>query len=241
MRKWCIAHGFVIMLVLVFGPAATLGDPIFPLGQDRGIEAEATMSSGEQTDSDYASDFATGFELFNSSVAATAGLGDPNDPVTASSTVAQMSQILAASILGTGTVGTGADPNTPGYFPYAWGNSYFDVSFEITTELTYSLVGQLDVLITGSGVGFAGIMFSGPGGSIFELEIEDGSEPFDVSGLLAPGEYSLAAYSEASVDADGATASGQFDFNLTLIPEPTSLALIVCLGLLGARRHAGRT
>jgi hypothetical protein len=121
-------------------------------------------------------------------------------------------------------------------------NSLFDAFFEITTDHSYSLTGQLDALADG---GHAEARFHVDGPTPLDFD-SLGGPPVSLlsSGVLLAGSYHLtvsAVMDNGGVSqpdaAMGGSSSFGFEFQLTertpSVPEPTSLALLLASGMAG--------
>jgi hypothetical protein len=120
-------------------------------------------------------------------------------------------------------------------------NSLFDAFFDITTDHTYSLAGQLDALADG---GRAEARFHLDGPTPLDFDSVDGLVSLGSSGVLLAGPYHLtvsAAMDNGGVSqpdaAMGGSSSFVFEFQLTerapSVPEPTSLALLLASAMAG--------
>ena len=106
-----------------------------------------------------------------------------------------------------------------------------DVTFNITSGHTYSLTGGL--LSDALGLGSVSLGFNGDTANAL-----DGS--FSFSGYLAPGEYTLLIDALAYIDsATSATASFDYDLQLTAVPVPAAVWLFGSglIGLVGFARR----
>jgi hypothetical protein len=120
-------------------------------------------------------------------------------------------------------------------------NSLFDAFFEITTDHSYSLTGQLDALVDG---GRAEARFRLDGPTSLDFDSVGGPLSLLSSGVLLAGSYHLAV--SAVMDnggvsqpdaAMGGSSSFGFEFQLTertpSVPEPACLALLLAAGIAG--------
>lgn len=215
--------------------AAIAGQSLTPVDQARTVSAEAVIVT-EDIFQDSQSDAATDFGPFNSSVTATAQTGP--QPPRASATASQQSQINSDSLIGAGSATAQADAGFTINMS-AHGSSEFSVAFSIAAQTEYLLTGLLDA---DSGPGStipptASATLSGPGGDLYVNSISSGSSPLFSAGILDPGQYELSVFASAAVEESGHETSAAFDFNFSLIPEPSSLAGLALVGIVGLRRR----
>jgi hypothetical protein len=120
-------------------------------------------------------------------------------------------------------------------------NSLFDTFFDITTDLSYSLAGQLDALVDG---GRAEARFQLDGPTPLDFDTVGGLVSLLSSGVLLAGSYHLtvsAVMDNGGVSqpdaAMGGSSSFGFEFQLTegtpSVPEPAALALLFAAGIAG--------
>jgi hypothetical protein len=120
-------------------------------------------------------------------------------------------------------------------------NSLFDALFELTTDHSYSLAGQLDALVDG---GRAEARFHLDGPTSLDFDSVGGPVSLVSSGVLLAGSYHLvvsAVMDNGGVPqadaAMGGSSSFGFEFQLAertpSVPEPTSLALLLASGIAG--------
>jgi hypothetical protein len=141
----------------------------------------------------------------------------------------------------------------------ASGSSSYDVTFEVPTAEVVVLTGSINASQEEPSVGFnesdsASVGLSGDGSAIYGNALNntffqggDASEPISYTGVLSPGvSYELILNAQASGSANGeapfnvsAGGNAGYDFSLTVVPEPTTLALFFGAMPLVLRR-AGR-
>jgi hypothetical protein len=126
--------------------------------------------------------------------------------------------------------------------------SFFEVFFDLTSNHSYILNGQLLANVDG-GRGLAFFELSGPSG-LFFFARDFGSTPLSQSGTLGAGSYHLTVFSLMdrgetfeSGSFMGGSSSYQFSLNLQEqggpgVPEPGTLALLVMgLAIAGIRKR----
>lgn len=135
---------------------------------------------------------------------------------------------------------TGYSSSTLGYFD---AKSQFTYTFDVTSPETYSLSGLLTVATIiapsfRSPYHNGTISLTGPGAAI-NLHPSADSTPFNFSGTLTPGTYTL--YLE-TYSRDSAHVGGTVDLsaNLVLAPEPSTLLTLAAAPLFTLRRHRRR-
>lgn len=179
-------------------------------------------------------------------------------------TAQQSSEITATAIEGSGSHGAVSTYSTSGGFPVVLHSETHDTEtrlaaeFEVAEGTPYQLTGS----VTTSGGLFssssARITLLGPGGPLGEVEVVSdpncadpetcgtvGPQPIALSGLLAPGTYTLEAVASGTAEGlhstSGSYGSGQggsFDVQLALAPGvpsvPAWARLVLALALAGS-------
>lgn len=173
------------------------------------------------------SDGLTGPGLYDSSVS------------TGVSSVANASQTSQASQSGASVTLLADAPLQGTEFGFNRAESTFEYVFGIASPVSYSLSGMIDVDPTGDfdpSAEFGEVSLSGPGvNDLFrqdESNATGSAQPFDFSGTLSPGTYTLSMMAYAG-DSPAANAGSTVSVNGTLvaIPEP-STAVLAVIGLL---------
>ncbi|MCW9014297.1 MAG: VPLPA-CTERM sorting domain-containing protein [Gammaproteobacteria bacterium] len=121
-------------------------------------------------------------------------------------------------IYGTGfAVAEISDPDNSLSFIQMSGQSLVDITFVLDTDHTYSLTGNL--FTDSLGLGSASVNFNGHTSTALD-------DPFSFNGYLAAGTYNLSIDALAYIDsASRATASFDYDLQLTAVPVPAAVWL----------------
>jgi len=142
----------------------------------------------------------------------------------------------------------GADPNGDIFnLPSSYASSSFTVDFTLTTAETFNINGWVNPYRDDSGVSgdvSITILNMGGGGSptqVIASASDDAYLPFDVTNSLLPGDYRLEVSTVVSAQAVFIdyyiTGGADANFNMTITPEPTSLALLALGGCVCLRRR----
>ncbi len=127
----------------------------------------------------------------------------------------------------------------------AFGQSSFEVNFEVDSPMTLIATGSIEV--TDSGAGFSGLaelilLDLTPGPATIIAQTTDGAMVFDEEVALNPGiPYALSMLVRSSANrsfAQGSTA-GDSDivFDLAIVPEPSTASCLITLGAMGLWRR----
>jgi hypothetical protein len=142
-------------------------------------------------DEHWASASAQGTKPFSETVSALANIGSASGTATAS----QTSSLSPSTFDAEGTGLTDAETCLcPGFIVLCEANSTFDVIFRLSGACGYSLFGSIAAASQGFpsfNVATSTLTFEGPGGEIFSHEVTDQDLPFQLSGVLQAGDYSL--------------------------------------------------
>lgn len=227
---------FLGVFISLVAASVAWGDAVNPISEARQIQVDAKIFEGENSNVQYDEAVAGSFGPFNETRSVTATFGPPENPLGTHATAWQDSNILANTVFGSGQASTNADPNTP-YAIDGTAFSTFDLQFSVPDSMSYTLSGLLDAA-TVDGAASVTFTLSDIGGPIAQYSTTDGPVPFDLAGTLDAGDYSIVVIASAAVNAPGQTASGSWQFDLDLVPEPSSLVLLLggALTLLRRRR-----
>ncbi len=227
----------------VFSADVTRAALITPTSQSRTVSISATSTYFDDTplgctESDTAFDASPAFAPFNSSVSANALCSFP-----ALANASQTSIVLDDRIIGVGAVDTrGHSSVYREGLPSA--SSSVSVGFQISETVDYSFQGQLTTESALHLLGAGGVIqLAGPNEQdVFFLSIDPLTESSATKSLVAkgtlfPGEYVLQVNAAGLVpgaggvlDVAGETSRASFDFDFSVIPEPTS-GLLLAFGL----------
>ena len=221
----CARRLWTLALVLVaWVPLLASAATIVPVSQTRSVSAFADGNPGAPASSSFA---ASDFAPFNRTAAATS-YQNPSDTFgpriealinqTSSITDTRIrlnsfsGYLFTISLGGTGSV-----------------QSVFDVIFDLTLPVTYTFLSSLTT-----------------NGGTFQRVLMDSNDVVipGFTGTLAPGRYRIIAqFDRSSLGSSAASGDGGFngfvDFNVTVIPEPGTAALLALgLGALAAKRRA---
>lgn len=207
--------GFLSTLVvswLFVSPAS--GSELVPVSQDRWVSVHAFAQDFMGSDEDSASLAAPDFGLFQADTTVTATITF----ATAFGQGSQTSEILSASMTATGDMSASGDGFDYDASFVADGGSHFEVTFDVTEPLSFTLSGE----ISASGVlSTTTVALDGPSGSIVAISAANQTTPILETGMLVPGTHTLV------VDADGTgfgdffsffPASGSYDVLFTVTP-----------------------
>ena len=217
--------------VIVFGPSIISAALISPTSQSRSVSANAWGNYFEPgpdiecSDSNHASNSAQGFVPFMSSVSASENCWGETGTAT------QTSSILETRITGRGSAEATADSQLLGVGA-AVAHSTISIVFLASEHVPYRFDGHVIAEVEPEPLFHAFVRLAGPDDSeVLFLESIDGMRSLTTSGTLPAGEYTLEAAAVApalgGMYYDGAAS---FDFEFTVVPEPTTLAL-AALGL----------
>jgi hypothetical protein len=209
---------YSLIAVLISVPVQ--GD-IIPISQTRTLDTGASVSSpgGGSSDSDQAE--AMDFGPFVRSIQSSAFGG-----ASASGSASQNSSITVSGFSAIGSAGAGASGGNDFAQPGGSGRSTFILEFDLTAPGTVS--GTFGRQTSGFAFASSGMSISGVG-SFF-------SSPVSVD--LPAGNYTITIEASASAGSmNFETASASASFNIQLVPEPSTLLLVVgAVGLLRLRR-----
>lgn len=213
------------------------------------VDARATGESSFQARSDRLSS-AGDFAPFDETLAALATA----DLSIASATAQQFSSISASSFVAQGFASASAHGLSDEADADA--SSRYEVTFEIADDMLFSMHGSVRYTEESgnpSGSSFVELQrtgfFSG-GGFLIRITAGDTvpAQPFNLSGLLVPGQYTLIASTSVDATSFGSTdleaANGAFDVNLRLtgVPLPPAMwlmgAAMLSLGGFARRRRS---
>jgi hypothetical protein len=134
----------------------------------------------------------------------------------------QNSSLGANEISGSGLISAHAFENPQiSYGQGAAASSSFEVTFSLASATDFNLSGAVDFSPGGS---FSVLLNSANHGNIFTGI--SANSPFSVSGTLLPDTYTLLAYAQTAGPAENA-CNGQYNFDLQMVPEPSSAALVI--------------
>jgi hypothetical protein len=237
--RWRLVMVGVAMLWVTLCTAPRSWGQFVLTGQTRSMFAE-----GDDPMSQSDTNMATG--TYNKTAFDTGGFPLHGATYTGTGSASQNSDIETTGFSGTGSasasvsqVGVG---NPPALFCRADASSGYTADFSVTAPTSVLLTGELD----GTGtVGNALITLTGPGVSFSQNKTGTFTDPFTDSVTLAAGSYELKALlgdhytnvgSLTSSFSDSATTN--FNFSLTAVPEPTSVGMIglAAASLLARRR-----
>ncbi len=210
------ATAAALMTLIAAGPAQA--GSIIPLDQQR---STGTFVNADQCSVEFFSDgeVAPDFGPFDSFVSTEHSC----DSGAGLASAAQESAIDEAALTGVGFACSEAHGPVLGVV-HAFGNSTFDVTFELESECAFALDGLLSARASDDPlfvlVG-ATISLEGPEGDVFDHVVEPGkggkrnSLELDEAGVLAPGVYRLRATADTVVKAEvppSVCADASFDF-----------------------------
>ncbi len=213
--------------LLVCGSAAA--GPITPLDQARSVDGYVLIChcQGENDDGEAAK----GFDPFDGSAEAFLGC----DLAMAVGSASQQSEITEDALVAAGRADSEAAAVAVDTI-LAFGNSTYEVTFEIDADVEFSLTGEISAGAFDDPEVLAGtrIRFTGPGGkTIFEHEIVPGpggerrSLVLEDTGVLGPGEYNFRATADTVIDNEvppNRVAEASFDFTFAVsAPCPADL------------------
>lgn len=243
------------LALLVLATAATEAALVSPSAQKRTLATFAEASSDTIAPAiDNDADASADFNPYLGDIESNASVGSPA-PADAHGRATQSSSILPTMIDCSGT--TEASILTQFVFvPEGTRQSYADATADSTCEVNFTVDEmsdwQLSGLLTSNFSGStAGVMLRIDGGAtLFSTEADFDnnldSVPFDVTQTLLPGNVYVLTLSSSSVaSGDGGEFEEEFTVNtggayngqLSLVPEPTTLALLVLLLPFHARRR----
>lgn len=220
--------GFLGALALA-GAASAVGDEMVPMFQDRTLNTGAliTVESVAQ-DSDSDTSGAIGFAPYSALIQSNALFGVQ----TASGTASQNSSFSATTISAIGSAAAATDAGLAS--THGEGSSYFFYTFEVTTPVSFELVGNLFGSHASADASFE-LYADDPNSPLLTQHVNASSLPLSLTGVLNPGTYNILALASATAD-EGSGATASFDFTLT-VPEPTTLVLVAAGMLLTSRRR----
>jgi hypothetical protein len=229
------SQSLVVLLTVCSVTSIASADLIVPTAQSRYVLASTTIShdDGTWTTVDDRQD-AVGFDVpFDGDVHASQSDIDAY--------AHQLASIAGDAIDCSGSVSGGV--------PEAWFNgsasatSDHSVTFEVSESLDYRLHGYInpDRYDNLYGIAECQVSFQGPSAGFSMTQTlrnpddEMGYWYFDMEGQLAPGVYTLSVSAEASAGASGGLF-GMYAAHLSVVPEPSAVALAGLLTLLARRR-----
>ena len=189
-------------------------DVLVPVSHDRWIGVHALAVDLGFPESDEVSDSLTAstFGVFQADTTVAASVMN----AVATCSAAQMSQILAASIVATGSMSASGDGYDYEARGTANGASQCDVTFNVNEHSLFTLSGSL----TAAGTAVSGVTLDGPSGTV--AMVTGGANqttPVLATGVLMSGTYSLSASVSGSAIGDFfvyVTGSASYDISLSL-------------------------
>ena len=211
-------------------PVGAAADTITPTSQDRTVHT--AVSNGLALDIDEQS--ANDFGLFVGSASGAL--------LTASADATQVSQILPAALVATGTASaTGGEA----WLTFAGSSSTFLVDFALAKDSPYFLAGSLQEQDSFQATATVFVELRDSAGVvIFRVDTGDAcvfacDVPLEMGGLLVAGSYTLVAV--ANADSQIASVTSNYDVDFRIVPEPVT-ALLLASGLAAmavSRRQIG--
>ena len=243
------ATAFFLTVLLAGAPA--LAEVILNVDQ-RSLSAEFEYSGVGGAGSDFDELDATDFAPLDYAIDLVSPVGSPL--VEARS--AQMSEYLLGSMEATGSAAVDALIG-PGNAALLSASSIFAVTFQITIPSNFTididLDANFDIFADATPSGYAAVTLTGPGGVLVDESLTDAGGaifgPLSVTrtGVLSPGSYTVVAEAVQSLNVPDdlflgeGSSSYAMSFDITAIPEPASLLLLLPIGLIaGRRRNAAR-
>jgi hypothetical protein len=215
--------------VVILSASQAQGQLIDPVSQLRTVSASGRVTTNNDGATPYGystntADSAVDFGPWDASVSAGNNYLNPPYGFTAIGTARQQSAISGSSITATG--GASSSESNTGW---AHGGSQFNVTFDLTDNVTYTI----SCTLYGPSYpqqSFPGVTLSGPTGTVFQASIFFNSQSFSQSGILGPGQYSIAASAAVADTGFGHGTSESFGLTFTVIPEPSTLSL-ACMSI----------
>ncbi len=172
--------------------------------------------------------------------------GNPIDPYSDADTY-QSSTVDPGHYFGTIYNGVIVDPASSSLnFPSSDASSLFAVDFTLSTPEDFTLTGWINPYGLESGITSqvtVSIINTGVGGTptqVISTGTNDLYDPFNVSDTLLAGDYRFEVFAIANAQALGETyyfnGGADTTFDMTITPEPASLALLAMGGLICLRR-----
>lgn len=171
----------------------------------------------------------------------------PDDPYSEAD-VYQNSTVEPGHYSGTIYTGVIVDPAlNPLNFPSADAQSLFAVDFTLSTPEDFTLTGWINPYGLENGITSqvtVSIINTGVGGTptqVISTGINDLYDPFNVTDTLLAGDYRFEVFAIANAQALGENyyfnGGADSTFDMTITPEPASLALLAMGGLICVRRR----
>jgi hypothetical protein len=200
--------------------AAYASADIFVTSQDRNVTARGAIAgvTGSSTQS------APNFAPFAGDV--NYGSGSSSSPDYAYGRATQNSSISTTLLTDSGRI--------EAYHGRGGGTSHFNVTFNVLATQTYDFTSS----VTNGGFDFVGfdVSLTGPGGIVFSGRPFPNT-PFNRTGMLEPGQYTLDALGSMGGVSTSSTISSNYSMSLSIVPAPASVSLAAAGMLAGLRRR----
>lgn len=191
---------------------------VVPVSQERSVEGSAHAEDDDGSQDDGGFDESTDFAPFSAAESGNASTPDAY----ASGGASQASSIGAGGIDASGSSFANAEAYDFDGFGDAFGESTFDVTFEVDETSSFTI----DVLLAMYDNGYVEFSFTGPDGPVVEVftKFNDEVTAFE-TGTLAPGTYRVQARTSSSAFGDAFFFDygfGEFMIDLDVEPVPVT-------------------
>ena len=218
---------------------SAFGQLIQPVAQSREVEFGADASdfspNPEMFDNDGDLVSAPDFGLFDMNIGGSAF----TNAGSGSGSASQVSIIGDDSIMASG-VASGAGDGGFGGSGSGFGSSNFSVTFDLMQAVDYTMSWSIGAFGIGNN-GIAGVSLVGPGGTVISSEVDNSSDDDMAMGTLMPGQYTISAWAGGSGFGDeffiSSSSDGSFDLNFSVVPAPSTAALLAVGGISAIRRR----